>query len=215
MFQSNSMIKEVNIVNKVICYFAVMISLILCSQPLFMVFISIFLFLITRPFSKLLKGNVILLIISILSIFIPQLLWITKIGILIIYTILLTKVTKLIELRYILEKSLYRFQSKQITYHILYIMYFGKYFTSNIKKMLVLKDDYGIKVSSKWICFMLKKGYQKTKVQMQDFIDINKLRFYNDSKNRTYINKPVWESWDTNYLLSHVIILFLTFFYGR
>lgn len=215
MFQDNSMIKEVNIVNKVICYLAVTISLMLCNQPLFMVFVSMFLLLITRPFSKLLKGNLILLIISILSIFIPQILWISKIGILIIYTILLTKVTKLIELRYILESSLYRFQSKQITYHILYIMYFGKYFTNNIKKMWLLKDDYGIRVSSKWIRFIIQKGYQKTKIQMQDFIDINKLRFYNDSKNRTYMNKPVWESWDTNYLLSHVIILFLTLFYGR
>ena len=153
---------------------------------------------------------------SILSIFFPQILWITKIGILIIYTVLLKKVTQTVELRYVLESTLYRFQSKKITYKILYAIYFIKYFKKNIERMLVLKDDYSMPLNYKLIKFIIKHAYNKTKNQMEIFIEVNKLRFYNDSKNRTYIEKKeTWESWDTNYLIAHIIIMLLTVFYGR
>ena len=56
---------------------------------------------------------------------------------------------------------------------------------------------------------------EKTKAELKDLMEINKLRFYNYSKERTYIEKPTWESWDTNYIVSHLIILLLTLFYGR
>ena len=82
--------------------------------------------------------------------------------------------------------------------------------------MLVLKDDYSMPLNYKLIKFIIKHAYNKTKNQMEIFIEVNKLRFYNDSKNRTYIEKnETWESWDTNYLIAHIIIILLTVFYGR
>lgn len=216
MFNKNSIIKEVNIINKLVCYLLILIALIICREPIFIVFVNLTLLIITRQYSKLFKTNLVIMFLSILSIFFPQILWITKIGILIIYTVLLKKVTQTVELRYVLESTLYRFQSKKITYKILYAIYFIKYFKKNIERMLVLKDDYSMPLNYKLIKFIIKHAYNKTKNQMEIFIEVNKLRFYNDSKNRTYIEKKeTWESWDTNYLITHIIIILLTVFYGR
>lgn len=215
MFNDNSIIKEVNIINKVVCYLLVIVCLLVCSQPIFMLFVNLFLLLITKQYENLFKTNIINTGILVLCIFFPQFLWITKILTLVIYTILLKRVTKSTELRYVLESTLYRFQSKMITYRILYVIYFIKYYKNNIKKLLILKDDYGLKINFEFIKFIIRKSYQKTKVELKDLMEVNKLRFYNYSKERTYIEKPTWESWDTNYLVSHLIIFLLTLFYGR
>ena len=215
MFQSNSIIQEVNIINKVICYVLVIVALILCKEPVFILFVHFFLSLITKPFPKLWKVNICFILIAVVSVIFPQILWISKLGILVLYTVLLKKVTELKELRYLLESSLYRFQSKKITYHILYLMYFGKYWVDNMNKMHLLRKNYQMKFSMKWLIFSIQNSYWKTKKDMKDFLEIYQLRFYHYSNNRTYINKPVWENWDMNYLFSHVIIFFLTFFYGR
>ncbi len=215
MFQSNSIIREVNIINKVFCYVLVMITLILCKEPVFILFVDFFLSLITRPFPRLWKANIVFFFLAIVSIIYPQFLWINKIGILILYTFLLKKVTELNELRYLLESSLYRFQNKKITYHILYMMYFGKYWLKNLKKIWLLRKNYQMKLSIKWILFSIQNSYEKTKIEMKDFLEIYQLRFYHYFNKRTYINKPVWENWDTNYLFSHIIIFCLALFYGR
>lgn len=215
MFNENSIIKEVNIINKVVCYLLIIVCLFVCNESFFLLFVDLFLLLITRNYQKLFKINILNTILLVLCIFFSHFLWITKIITLIIYTVLLTRVTKAIELRYVLESTLYRFQSKKITYRILYMIYFIKYYINNIKKFLTLKDDYGIKINFEFIRFIFKKTYQKTKMELRSLMEINKLRFYNYSKDRTYIEKPTWESWDTNFLVSHLIIFLLTIFYGR
>lgn len=215
MFSTDSILKEVNIFGKVVAYILILVSLIVVKSPIFLIFVNIFLLWITKPFCNLLKMNLFNFGVTLFSIFFPQLLWITKIIILIIYTELLKKVTETIELRYILENTLYRFQKKKVTYRILYLIYFGKYFRNNLKRMLLLKDDYGLKKDGKLISFLLEQSYRRTKENMQEFMQTYQLRFYNDSKKRTYIEKKNWESWDTNYMIVHIVVLLLVFFYGR
>lgn len=215
MFNENSIINEVNVINKVICFLLVIACLFICNEPIFLLFVDIFLLLITKQYSSLFKINVLNTFFLVLSIFFSQFLWITKILTLIIYTILLKKITKAVKLRYVLESTLYRFQSKKITYHILYIIYFIKYYKNHLKHLFILKDDYGMKFNFEFIKFIIIKSYQKTKLVLDNLMEINKFRFYNYSKERTYIEKPTWESWDTNYLISHIIIFLLTVFYGR
>lgn len=215
MFSTDSILKEVNIFGKVVAYILILVSLIVVKSPIFLIFVNIFLLWITKPFSNLVKMNLFNFGVTLFGIFFPQLLWITKIIILIIYTELLKKVTETIELRYVLENTFYRFQKKKVTYRILYLIYFEKYFKNNLKKMLLLKDDYGLKKDRRLISFLLQQSYRKTKENMQDFMQTYQLRFYNDSKKRTYIEKNSWETWDTNYIMVHVVILLLVFFYGR
>lgn len=215
MFNDNSILKEVNIINKVICFIFILVSLIICHDPVFLLFVGLFLMLITREYNYLFKTTIINIFFTILSIFFSQFLWISKIFILVTYFILLKRVTKAIELRYVLEYTLYRFQSKRITYRILYGIYFIKYYKDNIVRLFLLKDDYGLSYNFDLIKFIVVKSYYKTKNQLSELMEINKLRFYNYYKDRTYIEKISWESWDVNYIIYHIIILLLTVFYGR
>ncbi len=215
MFNTDSIIKEVNVFNKLFCYLIIFISLLMVKEALFLVFANLILLVITKQYPKLLKFNILVLGITVLGMFYPQFLWITKIGILMIYTILLKKVMCPIELRYVLENTLYCFKQKQVTYKILSLIYFGRYFKNNLKRFLILKDDYGLKVNPQFMAFILRQAYEQTKEQMQEFMIMNRLRFYNDSTKRTYIERKSWESWDNNYIIIHAMIFLLTFFYGR
>ena len=174
-----------------------------------------FFLLLTKNYKKLFIFNIVLTGIIALNIFFPHFLWIIKLCFLIIYTLLLKKVTKISELRYVIEVSLYRFKNKRITYKLFYIIYFLKKFNKNIKRMLILKDDYLIKLNPKFLYFILKQSYLKAKNVENDFVVVNSERFYNFSEKRTYIEKIIWEPWDNTYLVSHIIILLLTYFYGR
>lgn len=215
MFSDTSIIKEVNILNKVLCYIMVLIMLIICKDSIYILIADIFFLLLTKNFKKMFISNIALTVLVILNIFYPHLLWIIKPFFLVLYTILLKKVTKLSELRYVIEVTLYRFKNKKITYKLFYIIYFIKKFNKNIKKMLILKDDYLIKLNFSFLIFIIRESYKKAKIAKKDFVVVNSMRFYNYSTKRTYIEKITWESWDNTYLVSHIIILILTFFYGR
>ena len=84
MFNTDSIIKEVNIITKTISYLMIMIALVLVNEPLFIIFVNVFLIVITKQYPNILKINLISLGMNILNIFYPQFLWITKILILII-----------------------------------------------------------------------------------------------------------------------------------
>lgn len=215
MFNDTSIIKEVNILNKVFCYILVLVMLIIGKEPIYVLIVDMFFLLLTKSFRKMFITNILLSILVILNIFYPHFLWIIKILFLVLYTLLLKKVTKLSELRYVIEVTLYRFKNKKITYKLFYCIYFIKSFNKNIKRMLVLKDDYLIKLSPKFLLFIIKESYLKAKASKKEFVVVNSMRFYNYSEKRTYIEKVTWESWDNTYLISHVIIFILTFFYGR
>lgn len=215
MFSDTSIIKEVNIINKTVCYLMVLIMLVLGKSSLYIILVDMFFLLLTKNYKRIFIFNIILTIFVILNIFFPHFLWIIKLCFLIIYTLLLHKVTKINELRYVIEVTLYRFKNKRITYKLFYMIYFLKNFNKNVKRMLILKDDYLIKINPKFILFIIKQSYLKAKKSKYDFVSINSERFYNYSEKRTYIEKITWESWDNTYLVSHIIILFLTYFYGR
>jgi len=215
MFSDTSIIKEVNILNKTICYLFVLIMLIVGNAPIYILLMDIFFLLLTKNYRKLFISNLVLTGLIILNIFFPHFLWIIKFFFLVIYTILLKKVTKVSELRYIIELTLYRFKNKKITYKLFYVIYFLKNFNKHLKRMLILKDDYLIKLDFKFLFFIIKEAYLKAKASKKDFVVTNSMRFYNYSEKRSYIEKITWESWDNTYLVSHIIILLITFFYGR
>ena len=77
MFNDNSIIKEVNIINKVICYLLVIVCLMVCNEGIFLLFVDLFLLLITKQDEKLFKISIVNTILIVLSIFFPQFLWIT------------------------------------------------------------------------------------------------------------------------------------------
>lgn len=215
MFNETSIIKEVNIVNKFICYILVIISLILVKDPVFMVFVNGIFLLLSKNDKKIFIINILMAIFSFTVIFNPQFLWISKLFFLGLYTVLLKKVTELKDLRYVLENTLYKFKNKEITYKFFYYIYFLKNFKKSFNRMLLLSDDYDMKISPKFLWFVVKQSYNKAKLEKNNFEEINKMRFYNYSSTRTYIEENTWESWDTTYLICYIIILLIVIFYGR
>ena len=204
MFKKDSLLYEVNIISKLISSLLVIISLLFLNSPALIVLVSVVLCFLALEFK----------FISILGTFYPQFLGITKFIIFIEYIMLIKKVTDSSELRYILEVTLYKFQSKKITYHILYIIYFFRYLKKNMKLLDNLREDYAIEKDFFYLRFSLKKALAKTKHEIHDLMEINELRFYNYTSKRTYIERPSWEKWDTNYLLFHIAVFVFAIIYG-
>lgn len=214
MFNKDSILYQVNIISKFIGIILSLIGIIILKIPGFIVLISIVLLTLSTSFKYTFRYSIISLIISIIASFFPQILWISKILIFINYLILIKKLTKAVDLRYILEVTLYKFQSKKITYKVLYLIYFFKYLKLNHKTLSKLRDEYGIKKDWFYFKFSWKKAYQKTKYEMSEFLIMNNLRFYNLSSKRTYLEKPTWERWDTLYVLFHILLLVFITIYG-
>ncbi|HIT21558.1 MAG TPA: hypothetical protein IAB56_01115 [Candidatus Scybalousia intestinigallinarum] len=214
MFKKDSLLYEVNIISKLISSLLVIISLLFLNSTALIVLVSVILCFLSLEFKFISKVGIIGVLLSILATFYPQFLGITKFIIFIEYIMLIKKVTDSSELRYILEVTLYKFQSKKITYHILYIIYFFRYLKKNMKLLDNLREDYAIEKDFFYIRFSLKKALAKTKHEIHDLMEINELRFYNYTSKRTYIERPTWEKWDTNYLLFHIAVLIFAIIYG-
>lgn len=215
MFKSNSIIYDINIVSKAISLIIVVVSLIVLNQPTFLVALGLVSLVISFPFKNTSVISMIAVLFAIITNFVEGILWIPKVILLLVYLLLIKKFTKASELRYLLEVTLYKFQSKQITFKILNMIYFFKQLRRNINIFDRLRDEYGMAKDSFYIRFSFKKAWKKTKYEMKEFIMMNDLRFYSYSKERTYIEKTTWERWDTKYLLFHILILAITIVLGR
>ena len=84
MFSETSIIKQVNILAKVICYLLVFIMMIIVKDPEFLLFIDVFFLLVTKKFDKLFIFNIILTVLIILNIFYPHFMWINKLSLLVL-----------------------------------------------------------------------------------------------------------------------------------
>jgi len=215
MFKKNSMVYDINIICKLICALLMMVSFILIKIPSVTVFLGIFFLGTCLEFRKITILNMIGVLLAILSTFHPSFFWLAKIVIYLSYLCLLKKITEASEFRYLLEVTLYKFQSKKITFRILYCIYFFKQLRKNMKILDRLRDEYGMARDFFYTRFSFKKAWKKTKYEMKEMIVMNDLRFYNYSKRRTYTEKPRWERWDTKYLFCHLIIFVLLFVFGR
>ena len=68
MFSETSIIKEMNIINKFICYILVVICLLILKDPIFLTFVNIFLLLVNKDSKKLFTFNFLLRIFTITTI---------------------------------------------------------------------------------------------------------------------------------------------------
>lgn len=215
MFKSNSIVYDINIICKVISILCMLVTFIILKSQVFLVFLGVFFLVIALEFKKTAILTMIGILLAILSTFIPAIFWIPKIILFIAYLCLVKRITNAAEMRYALEVTLYKFQSKKVTFHILYFIYFFKQLRKNMRILDRLRDEYGMARDFFYIRFTLKKAWKKTKYEMKELITMNDLRFYNFSNKRTYVEKPRWESWDTKYLFVHIVLGVLFYIYGR
>lgn len=215
MFSRDSILHEVNVIIKIISYILFLVTILFFSNGIYFLSLSVFIYLYTRDFKILGKMSFANFIIGIYAFLYPQYLWINKVLLLILYTILVKKITKVKEFRYILEISLYRFKSTKVTYVFLYNLYFLKYLKNNFVNVIKLKKEYGFKGNIKSYKYMISMTYRKTKQEIKELIIVNNLRFYNISDRRTYLEDNKLEVWDLCYLFIHFIIFIILVFLGR
>ncbi len=215
MFKSNSMIYDINIICKVLCILLMMLDIILLKNTTVLVFLGLILLGISLESKKISILVMIGILFSIASTFYTSIFGISKAIILIAYLCIIKKITNASEMRYLLEVTLYKFQSKRITFRTIYVIYFYKQFKKNMKILERLREEYGMARDFFYIGFTIKKAWKKTKYEMKEIITMNDLRFYNFSKQRSYIEKPRWESWDSKYLFIHLTITIVLLIYGR
>ncbi len=215
MFKKDSIFYDINSICKMLCVFLFLLTLLLLKQPPFLVLIGIFLWVISLEFRKTNLATMIGILLAIGASFEPKILWIPKILFFCVYLSLVKKLTNPTQLRYMLEVTLYKFQSKKITFRILYMIYFFRHIKENMKVLDRLREEYGMRKDFFYFRFSLKKAWKKSKYEMEDLITMNTIRFYNYSKKRTYVEKPTWERWDTKYLLFHIMIFAVIYLYGR
>lgn len=215
MFSKDSILYQINIFSKVLGIIIFIISLVLLHNTALLVLLGIGLLILSSKYKYLFRYSIFMTLIVILSSFYPQIMWISKILIFINYIVVLSKVTYSKDLRYLLEKTLYKFQNKKITYKVLYLIYILKYMKKNYKILNGLIDEYGLKKDFSMYKFLHEQSYIKAKHEMEETTTMVDLRYYNISKTRTYNDKPTWERWDTKYLIFYVLVLIFIIVYGR
>lgn len=209
MFNHKSILYEVNPFLKIGCYIFFLLLVIFIHRPLYVVAFFAITYLLTGADELLQKTSAIGTGISLITVFYPQLLWITKLGMLILYTMMLIKITNEEHLKYIVEKVFYRFQNKEITYVLTYLINYYKFLKENYQKIDRIRKEYGLEKKPEYQKTILKKARQKAKKEVAEVMTIYQLRFYNLYRTKTYYQKLSWARWDSDYLLGH-IALFVT-----
>lgn len=209
MFNHKSILYEVNPFLKIGCYIFFLLLVIFIHRPLYVVAFFAITYLLTGADELLQKTSAIGTGISLITVFYPQLLWITKLGMLILYTMMLIKITNAEHLKYIVEKVFYRFQNKEITYVLTYLINYYKFLKENYQKIDRIRKEYGLEKKPEYQKTILKKARQKAKKEVAEVMTIYQLRFYNLYRTKTYYQKLSWARWDSDYLLGH-IALFVT-----
>lgn len=209
MFNHKSILYEVNPFLKIGCYIFFLLLVIFIHRSLYVVAFFAITYLLTGADELLQKTSAIGTGISLITVFYPQLLWITKLGMLILYTMMLIKITNAEHLKYIVEKVFYRFQNKEITYVLTYLINYYKFLKENYQKIDRIRKEYGLEKKPEYQKTILKKARQKAKKEVAEVMTIYQLRFYNLYRTKTYYQKLSWARWDSDYLLGH-IALFVT-----
>ena len=105
----HTLLDSVNIFCKAIALYFFTISIIFIQDSVFFMIVSFFFFALLHRHRYTGMMSLIATLIAIVAIFYPQLLWISKILILIVYVCLLTRFIHAPMIKYIFEKTLYNF----------------------------------------------------------------------------------------------------------
>lgn len=204
MYNKESIIFDINMITKLICYTLFILLVIINNNTFIFLLIEILILIESRKEEYFFKFNIISVIILLISLSLPNLLFIPKIVILTSYTYLLTKVININQLRYLIEMSFYKHRNNKITKLFLETIYYFKYLKLYMKKYITLENEYAFQLSYR---YKVHKANKLTRSKTRELIKINEIRFYNYYNKKTYLEKIEFESWDYMYLIIHIILL--------
>lgn len=211
----HTLLDSVNIFCKGTALFVFIISLLLIHNPVFFMMVSFFFFVFLHRHRYIGMMSLFATLLAMISIFFSQFLWISKMLIFIIYVCLLARIIHTPMIKYIFEKTFYRFQSRSFTTFIVTIIYFPGLLKKNWRKIDSLRKNYGLKQTKNYYVNLFKRVFRISVLELKEIILLHKLRLYNCKKARTFIDEVLWEKWDTSYLCVHILFFFITVVWGR
>lgn len=211
----HTLLDSVNIFCKAIALYFFTISIIFIQDSVFFMIVSFFFFALLHRHRYTGMMSLIATLITIVAIFYPQLLWISKILILIVYVCLLTKFIHAPMIKYIFEKTFYRFQSRSFTTFIVTIIYFPGLLKKNWCKIDSVRKNYGLNEKKNYYMNLLKRVFRISVSELKEIVLLHKLRLYNCKKERTFVDEVHWEKWDTSYLCVHILFFLVVAVWGR
>lgn len=215
MFKSNSLLRSVNIICKLICLLIFITSLFIIKDSVLLLIISFLFFVFTHSFKYISKISLAATIVNIVSIFFPQLLWITKILLAIDYLCILSIIVNARNMKYLFELSFYRFKNRFLTKLTVTVIYFFSLMKKNWCKMDSVRKNYGLNSSKNYYFNLIKRVYRISKEELNEIVLFHELRLYNIKNYRTNIDNFSWERWDNTYLILHIFFLAIALFIGR
>lgn len=206
-----SYLRDFNIVSKLLSFFIFVLSLFfLESRILFVVVICFYLW-----FFKSIPFFLVETSIFFLSFLFQFSLGLLKFVLLMQSIFFLVTIVRMEEVRVLIEKITYKFHSSRPCMMMLSFCYFCRLFCYkflDFKKIYLMQ---GKKLDLKQYIFIVRKSYEKTKVELTKVMRTYEYRFYHVSKNRTYLEDLTLTSSDVKLVLVYVMLFFFVFVYGR
>lgn len=211
----NMILKEVKIETKLIASMLFMLTIFYVQKPISL-FLTVFVLSILLFLNK--KGrysSFLALGISILSVFYPQILWISKCLSILLYFLLLSSFVDFIDIRTLLEKSVYKFKNKKLIMNALYVLYWIRNMKINVKKEMSNLKYANVKSLVHDLKQMISRTLRKTKVEVKKIMSTYQMRLYHQYTEKTYLEESNFEKWDVNYLTFHIAILIIFSIFRR
>lgn len=215
MYNQESIIFDINMVTKLICYIVFILFTIINNNIFLFLLIELLILIESRKEKLFFEFNSILIVFLIIAFLLSRILPFVKIGIIISYTYLLTKVVNISQLRYLIEISFYKYRNNKLTKLFLSLMYYFKYIKVYIKKYTNLRIEYGFSSSCWYTGYTIKQAHQLTLRKIKELVKINEIRFYNYYNKKTYLEQIKFESWDYLYIIIHIILIIISLLIRR
>lgn len=215
MYNDKIILNDVNSINKIICFVLFCSLIIFIQNPLLLLVFDVIFLLLTYEYKYLKYFSYGMIMIGILTVCFPPILWINKLACIILYGALVLKIMRLEQVKYLIELTCYSLQSSIITTRLTSFIYKMRLTKNNYQRIDSIRKSYGQEKNLKFVINTLKKSYHSSKQDAKEIVLIHKLRFYNLYPIRTYMSKPTWEKWDTDYLMIHLLILIIGIIIGR
>lgn len=211
MYRNLDYLKDIHILAKFFSFILFLFSIIFVHNPIFLFVFAVVFFAFFRNIYTFLC----FLLFFILAFWFPGFLIIAKAFILLSFIMLNFLTIHFQEVRQFIEYFSYHKKQSRITYLILYICYFGKYYLIYFKEFLSYRKSYGKHVSPTFLKYIIVQSFSKTKMQINSLIGTYRYRFYNFSNKRSYVEKNRIAALDIKYILLFVILFLVVCLWGR
>ena len=212
MWIDRTWLKNINPINKVLSSILMVAVILLTRKVWFSCLLILCFYLLAKERCEK-DGCLIALFFSVIAIFYPPFLWISKIILVGIYLVIVCQGFDFEQVKYLLEKCLPN-NSLLLDYFTNW-MYERRLVKVNYLQLEEIRKSYGLDNTKEIQKQMKQKAKERAKIEIDEVKTLKKLRFYGVYPTKTYIHPWTFEVWDRNYLFGHLLLLIFTVVLGR